>query len=61
MVKKSTPPERTWLRTSLSEPSCELGKISISTRPAVSSLIRATASLARTFIGWVSGRLFANL
>ncbi|MNL60985.1 hypothetical protein D3C87_1848500 [compost metagenome] len=60
-VKNSTPPERTWLSMSVSEPSWLFGKIWMSTRPLVSSLILATASLARTFIGCATGRLLAYL
>ncbi|MNR61044.1 hypothetical protein D3C85_1826730 [compost metagenome] len=60
-VKNSTPPERTWLSMSVSEPSWLFGKIWMSTRPLVSSLIFATASLARTFIGCATGRLLAYL
>ena len=60
-VKNSTAPERTWLSTSVSEPSWLLGKIWISTLPPVSSLTFATASCARWFIGCVTGRLFAYL
>ena len=60
-VKNSTPPERTWLSMSVSEPSWLFGKIWMSTRPLVSSLILATASLARAFIGCATGRLLAYL
>ena len=60
-VKNSTPPERSWLSMSVSEPSWLFGKIWRSKRPSVSSLIAAAISLARTFIGWVSGRLLAYL
>src|SRR5690348_7224767 len=60
-VKNSMPPERTWLNMSVSEPSWLLGKICRSKRPLVSALIAAAISLARTFIGWESGRLLAYL
>ncbi len=60
-VKNSTPPERTWLSMSVSEPSWLFGKIWMTTRPLVSALIFSTASLARWFIGCVSGRLLAYL
>ena len=43
-VKNSTPPERTWLSMSVSEPSWLFGKIWISTRPLVSCLILSAAS-----------------
>ena len=46
-VKNSTPPERTWLSMSVSEPSWLFGKIWMSTRPLVSALIAAAISLAR--------------
>ena len=60
-VKNSTPPERTWLSVSVSEPSWLDGKICRSKRPSVSCLIAAAISRARTFIGCVSGRLLAYL
>ena len=60
-VKNSTPPERSWLSMSVSEPSWLFGKIWISTRPLVSALIASAASLARTFSGCVAGRLLAYL
>ena len=60
-VKNSTPPERTWLSVSVSEPSWLDGKICRSKRPLVSCLIAAAISRARTFIGCVSGRLLAYL
>src|SRR6266478_6901783 len=60
-VKNSMPPERIWLSMSVSEPSWLLGKICGSKRPLVSALIAAAISLARTFIGCASGRLFAYL
>jgi len=60
-VKNSTPPERTWLNMSVSEPSWLDGKIWIETRPPVSSRILFTASFARMFIGWATGRLLAYL
>ena len=60
-VKNSTPPERTWLSVSVSEPSWLDGKICRSKRPPVSCLIAAAISRARTFIGCVSGRLLAYL
>ena len=40
-VKNSTPPERTWLSMSVSEPSWLFGKIWMSNRPLVSALIAA--------------------
>ena len=46
-VKNSTPPERTWLSVSVSEPSWLLGKICMSKRPLVSALIAAAISWAR--------------
>src|SRR4029077_18868588 len=60
-VKNSTPPERTWLSMSVSEPSWLLGKTCRSKRPLVSALIAAAISVARAFIGWESGRLLAYL
>ncbi|MGY4332919.1 hypothetical protein ACVWWG_007336 [Bradyrhizobium sp. LB7.2] len=60
-VKNSTPPERIWLSMSVSDPSWLFGKICRSNLPLVSALIAAAISLARTFIGWVSGRLLAYL
>ena len=60
-VKKSTPPERSWLSMSVSAPSWLFGKICMSKRPLVSVLIAAAISLARTFIGCVTGRLLAYL
>ena len=60
-VKNSTPPERTWLSMSVSEPSWLFGKICRSKRPLVSVLIAAAISLARMFSGCVSGRLLAYL
>ncbi len=60
-VKNSTPPERIWLSMSVSEPSWLFGKIWRSNLPPVSLLIAAAISLARTFSGWVSGRLLAYL
>ncbi len=60
-VKNWIAPERTWLSMSVSPPSTLLGKIRMVTRPSVPLAIRAAAALARTFIGWASGRLFAYL
>ena len=60
-VKNSIPPERTWLSMSVSEPSWLLGKISIATRPLLSLRMASAISLARAFIGCVTGRLFAYL
>src|SRR5581483_7963016 len=60
-VKNSMAPERSWLSMSVSEPSWLFGNTWISTRPLVSFLIRATASLARTLSGWSSGELLAYL
>ena len=60
-VKNSTPPERIWFNVSVSEPNWLDGKICRSRRPSVSALMAAAISRARTFIGWVSGRLFAYL
>ena len=56
-VKNSTPPERTWLKVSVSEPSWLAGNTCSSKRPPVSCLMAAAISRARTFIGCVSGRL----
>ena len=61
MVKNSTAPERSWLSTSVSEPSWLFGNTLISTRPSVACLTRAAASMERTFSGWIAGRLLANL
>src|SRR5580704_1316214 len=60
-VKNSTPPERIWLSVSVSDPSWLDGKICISKRPPVCSLIAAAIARACTFIGCVSGRLLAYL
>jgi hypothetical protein len=46
---------------SVSEPSWLFGNICSSKRPLVSALIAAAISLARVFIGWEYGRLFAYL
>ena len=60
-MKKSTPPPRSWLRTSVSAPSWLCGKTVISILPSLSSLIRSFASSTRTFDGCVSGWLLASL
>src|SRR5690349_11087803 len=60
-VKNSTPPERTWLSMSVSEPSWLFGDTCRSNRPLVSVLIAAAISRARATNGCDSGRLLANL
>ena len=60
-VKNSTPPERSWLSMSVSEPSWLFGNIWMSKRPLVSALIAAAISRARATNGCDSGRLLANL
>jgi len=60
-VNISTAPERSWLSTSVSEPSWLLGNTWISRRPPVASLMRFDASVIRTFSGWVAGTLLAYL
>jgi hypothetical protein len=60
-MKKSTPPERSWLRTSVSAPSWLCGNTVISIRPSLCSLMRSFASCTRMFDGWVRGWLLASL
>ncbi len=60
-VKNSMPPERSWLSMSVSEPSWLFGNSWMSTRPLVSARMASAISLARRFIGCVTGRLFAYL
>ncbi|KEH15069.1 hypothetical protein GY15_00890 [Delftia sp. 670] len=60
-VKNSTPPERNWPSTSVSEPSCPLEKTWMSTRPPVSARMACDICRARMFMGCVAGRLLAYL
>ena len=61
-VKNSTPPERSWLSVSVSEPSWLDGKYLRSRSGRwFPALMAAAISRARTFIGCVSGRLLAYL
>lgn len=56
-VKKVSAPLRTCESMSVSPPSWLAGKISISTLPSVSVLMRSAASWARMLSGCDSGRL----
>ena len=60
-VKNSTPPERSWLSVSVSEPSWLEGKIWRSRRPLVSFLIASAISRARMFIGMRGGQVVGVL
>ena len=60
-MKKSIAPERTCDNMSVSPPSWLLGNSWMSTRPLDSARIASAASFMRMLVGWVTGKLLANL
>ena len=60
-LKNSTPPLRTWLSRSVSEPSWLAGNSLMSSRPPDASRMRPSASAARMLTGCVGSWPVANL